>query len=188
VRLFIAAYLPPEVERHFAATVGTLAVAGPMPEGQSLRLVPAEQWHMTLAFIGEVDDARADDAAEVLRALPPLAPQVRIEGGGRFGRGKFTTLVAKVDGDVAPLGAAVRAQLKKRRLPFDRRPLQPHVTVARPGDRLPQQDLAADLEVLRTYQGPQWRVDDIRLMKSELGPRPTYEVLATTRADAEEQN
>jgi RNA 2',3'-cyclic 3'-phosphodiesterase len=184
VRLFIAAYLPAEVERHFAEMVGALAVARPMPEGQSLRLVPAEQWHMTLAFVGEVDDVRKDDAVEVLQALPALVPQVRIEGGGRFGRGKFTTLVAKVDGDVAPLGDAVRRMLKKRRLPFDHRPLQPHVTIARPGDRLPPHDLAGDLEVLRGYQGPQWLVDDVRLMKSVLGPRPTYEVLATTRADA----
>ncbi len=182
MRLFIAAYLPAEVERHFAEMVGTLAVARPMPEGQSLRLVPAEQWHMTLAFVGDVDEARKDDAVEVLRALPELVPEVRIVGGGRFGRGKFTTLVAKVAGGVQPLGDAVRAQLKKRRLPFDRRPLQPHVTIARPGDRLPAADLAADLGVLGAYQGPRWQVDEVRLMSSVLGPRPTYEVLATTRA------
>jgi 2'-5' RNA ligase len=179
--LFIAAYLPVDAERHFAAMVGSLSVARPMPEGRSLRLVAAEQWHMTLAFIGDVDDGRKDDAVEVVRALPDLVPEVRIAGGGRFGRGKFTTLVAKVDGDVQPLGEAVRARLKRLRLPFDRRPLQPHVTIARPGDRLPAGDLAADLEVLRGYEGPYWRVDDVRLMKSELGPRPTYEVLATTR-------
>jgi RNA 2',3'-cyclic 3'-phosphodiesterase len=186
VRLFVAAYLPDEVERHFAAMVGTLAVARPMPEGRSLRLVPAAQWHMTLAFIGDVEDARRDDAVEMLAALPQIVPRARIRGGGRFGRGKFTTLVAKVDGDVAPLGDAVRKLLKKRRLPFDHRPLQPHVTIARPGDRLPGADLAADLDVLRTYQGPEWLMDDVRLMKSELGPRPTYEVLATTQKNAEQ--
>lgn len=83
---------------------------------------------------------------------------------------------------MAPLGDAVRKLLKRRKLPFDRRPLQPHVTIARPGDRLPQEVLAADLEVLREYQGPQWSVDDVRLMKSVLGPRPAYEVLATARS------
>ena len=183
MRLFIAAYLPAEVEQHFAEMVGGLHVARPMPEGRSVRLVAAEQWHMTLAFLGEVDDERRDDVVEVMQAVPALVPQVRIAGGGRFGRGKFTTLVAKVDGDVAPLGDAVRKLLKRRKLPFDRRPLQAHVTIARPGDRLPQDVLAADLEVLRGYQGPQWSVDDVRLMKSELGPRPTYEVLATARGD-----
>ncbi|MDG6107549.1 RNA 2',3'-cyclic phosphodiesterase [Dactylosporangium aurantiacum] len=181
MRLFIAAYLPAAAERDFARLVGTLAVARPMPEGRSLRLAPAEQWHMTLAFLGEVDDARQDDAVEVMDAVPVDRPVVRIAGGGTFGRGKFTTLVAKVDGDVAPLGDTVRRLLKRRRLPFDRRPLQPHVTIARPGDRLPAVDVAADLEVLRGYRGPEWAVDDIRLMKSELGPRPTYEVLATAR-------
>ncbi|MEV0129069.1 RNA 2',3'-cyclic phosphodiesterase [Dactylosporangium sp. NPDC050688] len=183
MRLFIAAYLPAAVERHFARMVDTLAVARPMPEGRSLRLAPVEQWHMTLAFLGEVDDARRDDAVEVMGALPVDRPVVRIAGGGTFGRGKFTTLVANVDGDVAPLGDAVRKLLKRRRLPFDRKPLQPHVTIARPGDRLPAADVAADLEVLRAYAGPEWVVDDVRLMKSELGPRPTYEVLATARAD-----
>ncbi|GAB3864997.1 2'-5' RNA ligase family protein [Dactylosporangium cerinum] len=87
MRLFIAAYLPDEVERHFAAMVGTLAVARPMPEGRSLRLVPAEQRHMTLAFIGDVEDERRDDAVEVLEALPQIVPRARIGGGGRFGRG-----------------------------------------------------------------------------------------------------
>jgi 2'-5' RNA ligase len=179
--LFIAVYLPAEVERHFAELVQRLNVARPMPEGQSLRLVPAEQWHMTLAFIGDVEDARKDDAVELVQALKEQWPVVRIAGGGTFGRGKFTTLVAKVDGDVRPLGDAVRRQLKRRRLPFDRRPLQPHVTVARPADRLPRPELEQDLAALRAYEGPQWPADDVRLMKSELGPRPTYEVLATTR-------
>ncbi|MGI5180438.1 RNA 2',3'-cyclic phosphodiesterase [Dactylosporangium sp. CA-152071] len=183
MRLFIAAYLPAEAERHFAGMVGGLNVARPMPEGRSVRLVPAGQWHMTLAFLGEVEDERKDDAVELVHGLREQGPGpvVRIAGGGRFGRGKFTTLVAKVDGEVQPLGDAVRRQLKKRRLPFDRRPLQPHVTIARPGDRLPAGELESDLETLHGYQGPQWHADDVRLMKSELGPRPTYEVLATAR-------
>ncbi|MET7419326.1 RNA 2',3'-cyclic phosphodiesterase [Dactylosporangium sp. NPDC005555] len=181
MRLFIAAYLPADVERHLAEMTGSLNVRQPMPEGRSLRVVPVEQWHMTLAFIGEVEDAKQEAAVGALHALPELVPEVRIAGGGRFGRGKFTTLFAKVDGDVAPLGDAVRAALRKRRVPFDHRPLQPHVTIARPSDRLPEDELMADLEALNAYRGPLWRVGDVRLMKSELGPKPHYTALATTR-------
>jgi len=73
--------------------VERLTVARPRPPGQSVRLAKPEGWHMTVAFIGDVPDERADEVGEVLRELAIGAPTVRIAGGGRFGRGKFTTLV-----------------------------------------------------------------------------------------------
>jgi 2'-5' RNA ligase len=214
--LFIAAYPPPEVRAHLGEMVGRLAVARPMPPGRSVRLATPERWHMTVAFLGEVPDERADDAGEVLRELAIGAPTVRIAGGGRFGRGKFTTLVAGVrdesaarpvhdesaarpadgepaarsvrgesgepgvaDSGMAELGDAVRKGLRRRKLPFDHRPLQPHVTLARPGDRLPAVDLAADLQILDGYEGPPWIVDELQLVRSFLGPTPDYEMLTT---------
>jgi 2'-5' RNA ligase len=67
--------------------------------------------------------------------------------------------------------------LKVAKLPFDRKPMRPHVTVARPGDRITAIELAGDLAALDAYEGPEWTVDEIRLMRSHLGPHPTYDVI-----------
>ncbi|GGM15562.1 2'-5' RNA ligase family protein [Dactylosporangium sucinum] len=203
MRLFIAAYPPEDVRAHFGAMVSRLAVARPMPPGRSTRLATPERWHITIAFLGDVPDEQADLAVELLHGLSAEPPTVRIAGGGRFGRGRFTTLLAKVREEaggvgqeaggvgrrgrlaegggsrLAALGHEVRRSLRRRRLPFDRKPLQPHVTIARPGDRLSAGELAADLAALDEYESPLWPVDELRLVRSFLGPNPAYEPLAT---------
>ncbi|MET7399796.1 RNA 2',3'-cyclic phosphodiesterase [Dactylosporangium sp. NPDC005572] len=184
MRLFIGAYPPPDVRAHFGATVGRLAVAQPMPPGRSTRLAAPERWHMTIAFLGDVPDDQADLAAEVLQQVTAEAPTVRIAGGARFGRGRFTTLLADVreqdDGSrLAALGDTVRRALRRNRLPFDRKPLRPHVTIARPGDRIGAAELADDLAILDAYESPLWTIDELRLVRSFLGPDPAYEAVAT---------
>jgi 2'-5' RNA ligase len=187
LRLFTALYPPDDAVAHLQRLVSTLALGRPPEPGRSLRLTRPDTWHVTLAFIGEVPDRRADDAAAALdvatRAwLESTGGQLGIAGGGRFGRGRFTTVWAGLAGDVAAvhrLAEQVRRELKRARVPFDHKPLQPHVTLARPADRLPAEALAADLAALDAYQGPLWTVEDVRLTRSRLGPDPQYETVAS---------
>ncbi|WP_432832228.1 RNA 2',3'-cyclic phosphodiesterase [Dactylosporangium sp. CA-092794] len=178
----MAAYPPEDVREHFKAMVDTLAVA--RPRERSVRLAAPERWHMTVAFIGDVEDERA--AVDALQQLSETsgAPTVRIAGGKTLGRGQFRHLVAGLESeDLAPLGKGVRRVLKRHRLPYDRRPWQPHVTIARPGDVLSPEELAGDLAVLAAYRGPEWPVGEVRLMQSLLGPQPEYRVLASVALD-----
>jgi 2'-5' RNA ligase len=111
---------------------------------------------------------------------PPI-PQVRFVGGGRFGRGRFTVLWLGLDGDVDALsevGRSLRRELKTDRLPYDRRPFRPHLTIARPGERAASEDVDADRATLAGYTGPLWPVTEMVLVRSHLGPRPTYDRLA----------
>lgn len=190
MRLFVAAYPPEEVREHFARLVDGLNIGRPREPGRSVRLAMPENWHVTLAFLGDVPDDRVD---EVRRAVDRTverrraakegtadAPDVRVSGGGTFGRSRFTTLWAGLDGDVDELGDvadALRRELRAARLPYDNKRFRPHVTIARPGDRITRDELAADLAALDGYESPPWTVDNIRLMRSQLGPRPTYDVL-----------
>ncbi|MEV8510999.1 RNA 2',3'-cyclic phosphodiesterase [Dactylosporangium sp. NPDC051484] len=173
----MAAYPPQDVREHFKSMVDGLAVA--RPRERSVRLAPPERWHLTVAFIGDVEDETA--AVEALGELAgTAAPTVRIAGGKTLGRGQFRHLVAELESDdLTPLGLAVRQALKRCRLPFDRRPWQPHLTIARPGVMLSREELAGDLAMLAAYRGPRWRVDEVRLMRSHLGPKPEYDTLAT---------
>ncbi|MBT8225849.1 MAG: RNA 2',3'-cyclic phosphodiesterase [Dactylosporangium sp.] len=184
MRLFAAVYPPPSAREHLAALVRRLAVGQPAAPGSSLRLVPPEQWHLTLVFLGELADERCGAAAEaVARGVSSIAaPTLRIAGGGRFGRGASTVLWAGVDGDVAGFGAlagAVRTQLRRARLPHDRKPQRPHLTLARPGDRLPGEATGADLCRLGEYTGPWWPVEAVRLVRSQLGPRPGHTTIGS---------
>jgi 2'-5' RNA ligase len=57
-------------------------------KGRELRWTPADQWHMTLAFYGDVADAVADELQVRLdraaRRTPPMT--LRIKGAGCFPR------------------------------------------------------------------------------------------------------
>jgi 2'-5' RNA ligase len=112
----------------------------------------------------------------------PAAPRLRLGGGGRFGRGRFTVLWVGLLGDVDAvhgLATATRRELRRARVPHDSRPLRPHLTLARPGERMDRASLDEDLRTLDGYLGPSWPATELVLVRSHLGPRPTYDRLAT---------
>jgi RNA 2',3'-cyclic 3'-phosphodiesterase len=182
LRLFVAVYPPPEAADHLADFLTGLHLGRAADKGVNARLATRAHWHVTLAFLGEVADERVPRAAAALDLVPVElpAPVLRIAGAGRFGRGRFTIVWAGMGGDVTELSTLakrVRRELRRARLPYDEKPLRPHLTLARPGDRLPAEEIAADLAALREYEGPEWTVEAVRLMRSHLGPHPRYDVL-----------
>jgi 2'-5' RNA ligase len=190
VRLFVAVYPPPAALDHLAEQVGRLRLGAAVAAGRNPRLAARPLWHLTLAFLGEVAEDRAGAVPSALaagiagwRSRGGQAPlRVRLAGGGRFGRRRFTVLWVGLSGDLAGLrsvSAAVRRGLRGARLPYDRKPLRPHLTLARPGDRLGADELAADVATLRDYQGPEWSVAAVDLVRSTLGPKPVHESLAS---------
>jgi 2'-5' RNA ligase len=158
----------PDVEQALRHAVDTWRLGTPAPQKRPRRLAPAPP---------------ASPSAAAASPAPALvAPVLRLAGGGRFGRGKFTVLWTGIQGDVpvlAALGDALRRQLKRSRLPYGDRPFRPHLTLARPGDRIGPAEVTADLEALAGYEGPSWPVDSLHLVRSHLGPHPTYDLLTS---------
>ena len=179
MRLFVAAYPPASACDDLEQRLADLAVSRAAADGVNTRLARRETWHVTLAFLGEVDDGRAPAAATAIERAadgPPL--ELRLAGGGRFGRGRFTVLWAGVEGDgLDVVSRRVRRELKKAKLPYDDRPYRPHLTLARPGDRLDPEAVEADRALLAAYRGPSWPVTELLLMRSHLGPHPSYDRL-----------
>jgi RNA 2',3'-cyclic 3'-phosphodiesterase len=187
-RLFVSVDPPPDAVAHLGAVVDTLEVSRANAPGRSTRLAARDRWHVTLAFLGDVAADRVDRAAAALqRAVEasgategPIA--VTFAGGGTFGRGRFTVLWGGLAGDVAALrrlSEAVRRELRRARLPFDAKAFRPHLTLARPGDRVERDLIAADVAILSGYVGPVWTVDAVHLVDSELGPNPVHTRLAS---------
>lgn len=129
MRLFFGLTLPPEVRKATAAYAHRAAQTLPG------RYALPENHHITLAFLGEVEPARLDEAQAVLTVCAAAfpAPQVTIEGPSHFGRAEnaIFTLCAGSEPPLAPLHDALVAALCARGLPFDPGPFSPHVTLAR---------------------------------------------------------
>jgi 2'-5' RNA ligase len=185
VRLFVAAYPSAEAIDDLSSLVGRLAVGRPPAPGRSVRLAPPERWHLTVAFLGEVEDRREPAVREAVaaaaqdwRTADRPAPVLRLAGGGRFGRGRFTVVWTGLSGDVdglTALAGVVRKQLRAARLPQDPKPFRAHLSLARPGDRLPPPVLAADLAMISQYEGPLWTAGTLELVRSHLGPHPLHD-------------
>ncbi|ASW53331.1 RNA 2',3'-cyclic phosphodiesterase [Plantactinospora sp. KBS50] len=189
MRLFVALYPPAAALDDLAARIARLRIGTASARGVNVRVPDRHLIHITLAFLGEVADDRLPAAQEALgraasawrAAAGDSAPLLNLAGGGRFGRGRFSILWVGVGGEtqrLRQLSTTVRRELRRARLPHDRRPFRPHLTVARPGDRLPAADVAADRAELAEYAGPAWSATEFVLVRSHLGPRPEHHRLA----------
>ncbi len=166
MRLFVALTPPAAVVEELRDTVAALRPLAP-----ELRWARPEQWHLTLAFLGEVPEGPRADLAERLgraaRRHSPIALSCR--GGGRFsGRVLWT----RVDGDrdaLRRLVGSTRAAARRSGLVVDERPYRPHITLARSSAPV---DLRPLVERLAAFRGTPWFADTLHLVHSELGAGP----------------
>lgn len=185
-RLFAALPLPDNAVADLSEVVADLNIArrgAPSRPGSSGRrtgpgrLVRSSNWHLTVAFLGEVPADRCALAAAIMTAAAAESAPMRlcVSGGGRFGRGRYSVVYAGLDGEVESLVSLVhrlRAGLVEGGLPVDLKQYRPHVTLARPGDRVTNQQAAQDLLTLRRYYGPSWTAGEVVLYKSDFGKGP----------------
>ena len=117
-----------------------------------------ENLHMTLAFLGEREEAES-----VIKALETVRfPPFRITAGGLMKFGDTLTLEIRDGGESVRLARAVRSALDGASVPYDKKPPVPHITLARKV-AAPLPDGASLLTA-----GTGERVSSFRLMRSEL--------------------
>jgi 2'-5' RNA ligase len=169
-RTFLAIELPDEVRAALAREIAHLARALP-----DVRWSDPAGMHLTLAFLGELDDARLADATaaaeEAAATATPFALQ--LVGLGSFGPPRSPRVLwAGVGGDLTrllTLQERLASALDARGFPREQRPFAPHLTLARLKMPLPPAELAALPCLLSAPVVPvAWTVDAIAVMKSEL--------------------
>lgn len=165
--------------------------------GAGLRWTTPEQWHVTLAFLGNVQDRHLDDLVNRLgRAAARRTPvHLAIAGGGAFPNPARAKVVwAGVDAggatpaeEVRRMATGARAAGAKSGAGEDGGRFHPHVTLARTGHPI---EATRWLRVLDAYNGPLWPADEWTLIESHLGEgprkRPRYEVVETFPVGREE--
>lgn len=157
MRLFVAAGLPDEVL--------SLVDALPRPGAVGVRWTTRSQWHVTLRFLGRVDDALVDHVVDALRSVDVPAGMVASLGPAtaRFGQ---RVLQVPVDGLDALAARVVDATASFGEPPEDR-PFRGHLTLARVGRGARRVDLRP---LCGTPIGASWPVTGFELYASELHP------------------
>ena len=135
-----------------------------------MRTGDPSRWHVTLAFLGEVDDPAPllPGLAAAAAGVPALS--LRLSGGGSFRRSGVTW--AGVTGDVrglATLAGRVATACRDAGVALEDRPYRPHLTVGR------RQTL--DPGLLTAYDGPAWTATEVELVRSTLGRAVRHDVL-----------
>lgn len=163
IRLFVGIALPANVRSLLSNLGATIPGARP---------VPAEQIHLTLRFIGEVEAGRFLDIRERLEELESKALTTGVRGVGHFPpRGKPRVVWAGLDsaGDIIILRNRINYLLKQGGIEPERRKFHPHVTLARLKDSSPER-VAAFLQTNALLQSPPFIVDQVNLYSSRLHP------------------
>jgi RNA 2',3'-cyclic 3'-phosphodiesterase len=130
-RLFVAVPLPAELHEFIVSAQRLL------PNIPGLRLTREDQWHITLAFIGEVGPRKAAAAREVVQSLPA-------DMGGEGVIERFLLLPNPRRARVVALEVNDRDQVFARLFEYvmggleqaevmqrEKRPFRPHLTIAR---------------------------------------------------------
>jgi len=126
MRLFVALPLPAETRQ---ALVAWTRKCGSQP---TLRWTPEEQLHITLHFLGEVEDVRVGFVAAALDGLRPRRFEVEFERLEILGRAGVLAAAAKLTSQFAALEMEIRARvLALGEKPEYSREFRPHVTLAR---------------------------------------------------------
>lgn len=146
MRTFVALELP---EAFVDDAVG---VARALKEKVPGRYMARDTYHVTLAFLGEQDEAGVGRAIEAIDAacvgFEPLS--VRCDGLGKFGRKSDATLWMGLarDPELMRLADRLREELDAREVDYDEKAFKPHLTLARrasiPDGKLPKLAFPAD--------------------------------------------
>ncbi|MFN8035762.1 MAG: RNA 2',3'-cyclic phosphodiesterase [Acidimicrobiia bacterium] len=170
-RAFVAVVPPPAVLDAIAERVR--AVSG---DGPALRWMARAQWHLTMQFLGRVDDLDVVVDAATRAAASVGAFEMQLAGSGAFPSARRAAVLwLGVGTGTDALGALARGVAEAFAplgYPPEDRPFHPHLTVARASrPRRADHVIAAigggsgDVVI-----GPAWQVRDVVLYESRTRP------------------
>jgi 2'-5' RNA ligase len=180
-RLFTAVDLAPEVRAAIALARDGLLQRLPEPHRSGLRPAGSAQLHLTLVFIGEVDEARVTDVTAALArgfSLPPF--EIAFGRCGVFpprGRARVLWLgIAAGEKELRQLFELTALRLQQAGVAVDTGSFTPHLTLGRWRDGSgPSRFTPPEVSTL-----PSQRVSELTLFRSQLGASGAVHTRLTT--------
>jgi RNA 2',3'-cyclic 3'-phosphodiesterase len=166
MRLFFALWPDGETRKRMAA-----AAQGLKLDAESA-LVPPENLHLTLAFIGEVPASQVAALLNIGGSQCAHAFSVRFDQYEYWPRANAVVAAAReTPASLEQLWQQIHADLAQHNLALVHQRLRPHITIARKVSQAP---------VLQAMSAFTWAVDAFSLMHSNTaGARPSYTVVDT---------
>lgn len=123
-RLFTGLEIPKSVADRIAFLRGGL-IGG--------RFIEPSDYHVTLRFIGDIDDRLADEIAHMLEGVRRKPFKLRLSGLDVLGKDRPHSIVALVEGsrELTELQAEHERLMQRIGIPPEQRRYRPHVTIAR---------------------------------------------------------
>jgi 2'-5' RNA ligase len=166
LRLFFA-LRPDPMERESLADAARL-----LSLGRGARLVPRNNYHVTLAFVGEVAVTQVPTLQRIgaAQAAPPLT--LKFDAFEYWPKPEVVVAAARTFPDALQvLWQQLHSELAVHQWALDPKRLRPHVTLARKVSQAP---------VLEAMSPVTWVAREFCLMRSELSaPQPAYTVVDT---------
>ena len=162
MRLFVALEIPTEVRDSFAALIAELRAADSSFSKSRARWVRPENLHVTLKFIGHVDNGKLDAIRAALAEVRLDSPvELRFHGLGFFPNGKRPRVFwagIEASPNLSPLAGEIEVRLAKVGIAGETREFAPHLTLARfdpPGisdglSTIAQENVAREFGAVRT--------------------------------------
>lgn len=175
IRAFFGIPIPPDVTRMLTGVQAGLDLG---------RIVPPENFHITLAFLGEHPKPVLEDVHTLLDDYRFDAIDLEVQGLGVFGGGKPRTLFAEVLPSqlLNTVRKRVRTAAREAGIELAHEQFRPHITLARFGSGLagPEVlDLQAFISARMARTTAVFQATGFSLFESRLGASaPHYEVLA----------
>jgi 2'-5' RNA ligase len=169
MRLFIAIELPPEIKQGIAKVQEQLRETG-----ANANWTRPEGIHLTLKFLGEVEEAKTREIMQTLAGATQGIGKLNLEvaGAGAFPTGKNPRVLwLGVTGDVEKLGllqGAVEDAMVTLGFEREERTFSPHLTLARIKFPKPRDNWQQKIESIRDVKLGGFEADRVSLMKSEL--------------------
>jgi len=167
MRVFIAVDLPNELRKELGELERQLK-----PLTDTARWVAPESIHITLKFIGEVPEKRAEDIDAALTGLTWIPFTITVRGVGFFPGNRSPRVFWA--GMEAPTMQKLAEELDSRmeRLGFEKekRAFRPHITLARARDSRIDSSLVTGSAEYAEHEFGSFTVDRIFLFKSTLKP------------------
>jgi len=169
MRAFLAVDLGDHVRKKISAAAAPLVKRAP-----DAKWVSPESMHVTLVFLGQIDDAIREGVERELAATAenhaPL--ELHARGGGAFGsKKKPRVLWVGLEGDIERL-SAIQHELAKRceahGIEMEKRPYSPHLTLARARDQHGDPALAACADAIAEGDYGSFPIDELILFESKL--------------------
>jgi len=182
MRAFIAIELSPDSRKRLAYLEEQLKSSG-----GDVKWVKPENIHLTLKFLGEIDDKTLEKITKIMEdiAVKEKPFYMRLLSPSAFPKINFPRVIwigiDKGDSETKQIAKILEEEIAKVGIPKENRPFSSHITLGRVRSGLNRDKLAKNLEYLASNvpeDSPEFLVAKITLFKSTLTPSgPIYEAL-----------